>query len=54
MSSEVMTMIECPCCHGEKWLWVHDEMFPDEPAKRFLCCHCDGKGTVSLLPLERS
>jgi ribosomal protein S27AE len=36
--------IECPCCHGEKYLYVFEEdrLVP----QKFQCTRCMGKGSV--------
>jgi uncharacterized protein YbaR (Trm112 family) len=46
--SKAVHMIECPCCHGEKYLYVFeedDQKIPREPQK-FQCTHCMSKGWV--------
>lgn len=37
----------CPCCHGEKWLYVHGMVDEEKiPIMRFKCTHCDGTGEI--------
>jgi DnaJ-class molecular chaperone len=43
-------MVTCPCCHGEKVLFLFEQertgqKFPREPMKHD-CTHCQGKGEV--------
>jgi hypothetical protein len=37
---EQSPFVICPCCHGEKFLLVHDANRPDDPPARVMCCHC--------------
>lgn len=39
--------IECPCCHGRKYLLVHSEAEPDAPPAKVGCCHCAELGVVA-------
>lgn len=41
--------VECPCCHGERMLWLYQEdaeLGQLGPA-RVQCCHCEGIGAVA-------
>ena len=42
--SKAVQTIECPCCHGEGFLFVCDLVL--EQIQKFECCHCMGKGWV--------
>lgn len=41
---------KCPCCKGQKYLFVLDAAFPDEPPQRFLCVHCGETGRKEIQP----
>jgi hypothetical protein len=45
-----MMLMPCPCCHGEKFLFVFEQeregqKYPREPHKT-MCCHCQGEGEI--------
>jgi hypothetical protein len=44
----------CPCCQGERYLFVQDENFPTEPPQRMLCNHCCHTGTVKVQDSSRN
>ena len=43
--SKAVHTIECPCCHGEEFLVVHDAD-TQEPIESHRCTHCQGDGWV--------
>jgi hypothetical protein len=47
-----MTKVTCPCCAGERYLFVVDAAFPDEPPTRQPCCHCGTTGYLKLTVSE--
>jgi hypothetical protein len=44
--------IICECCKGERYLFVVDEAFPDDPLLRVPCCYCGTDGYVKLTVSE--
>lgn len=47
-----MTKVTCPCCKGERYLFVVNAEFPDEPPLRQPCCHCGTTGYLKLTVSE--
>ncbi len=47
-----MTKVTCPCCKGERYLFVVNAEFPDEPPLRQPCCHCGTTGYLKLTATE--
>lgn len=41
-----MSLVECPCCNGERVLRVYDQSKPDAPPVEYDCTHCAGKGAI--------
>ena len=39
-----MRDIECPCCHGNKYMEVVREDIDNSPTQLELCCRCQGTG----------
>jgi hypothetical protein len=48
----VPAFLQCPCCHGEKTLTVHDETGFNPPMK-LKCCHCDGRGVIATVERKK-
>jgi hypothetical protein len=40
-----MTLVTCPCCHGETQLAIYEPSMVLAPTFAF-CCHCQGKGEI--------
>jgi DnaJ-class molecular chaperone len=42
----MMLVAECPCCKGERVLWIYSAEHPDEAPVSEMCCHCEGTGEI--------
>jgi DnaJ-class molecular chaperone len=46
-------LVECPCCHGKKYLNVIEHFDDGSVLNRRVCTHCSGEGVViAELPSE--